>query len=290
LPDAKTAVHWGGDARALQLYVDDERARRYSFFPMQLDLEPVLTVQGRWVVDATLGYTKKRTQTTSQGEFISRRHWVLFQTNEAWALRLGRFFPQFGWNVPDHFRFGRKLLGFEPGRETYNLEVQQRSEYFEIAITGIFKRAQDSKLTNAQGATLAAKVPVGDHQVGAQVLYLQEPEQIRRAAAVTSFVKLSERFYWMNELVVQRQSLSSKTIGSTILTPTLGYEIAKGMVPYIGAEGVWSPDQEDRVSFAGFQYFPFPHLEFKFEFQNRVALKPSSSVENWGLLMLHAYL
>jgi len=282
--------HLGGDARALQLYVDNEQMKQYAFFPMQLDVEPLAQL-GSWTMTAVLGYTKKRSQDTREAIFISRRHWIMYQPSIKWSIRAGRFFPQFGFHVPDHIRLARSGLGFDQGRETYNLEVQYQSERVTVSATGILQRAVQDKTTPASGGTFTAKIPIfTGSQLGVHLLRVRELNLDRKAFCLTGFLALSEKTYSMTELIHQEIRSPNSRVSERLFSEILGFEVTKGVVPFLGVEGSFSQSAEKRHALIGLQTFPLSHLEFKFEWQNRVEVRPEYRVENWAFLQLHYYL
>ena len=51
-------------------------------------------------------------ETPEKEEFLSERHYILWETSENTRLRAGKFRQHFGINHPSHTRFVKEKLGF----------------------------------------------------------------------------------------------------------------------------------------------------------------------------------
>ncbi|MGE3680568.1 MAG: hypothetical protein AB7G93_02500 [Bdellovibrionales bacterium] len=284
----------GGNVRFLQLYTNDEIRERARFFPMQMDVEPVLHA-GRWAAVGTLGVHRQKNETnTYETEFLSRRHYLLFQATDEWHVRTGRFFPQFGIMIPDHNRLSRRQLGFDHGQETLNLELGFASANVEVFLTAVFDQYRVNLKENRQGAVASAAWLLQRSKVGLSVYRLTDPSQTRAARSVWAQIGFNERVFLLSE--ISHMSDKPKASGADashalVAGGLLGYEAIRGFIPY----GVFEWEQVEvgasqrvtDVQGIGVQWLPRPHWEVKLELQKRHS--PTLDAD-WAFLLVHFYL
>lgn len=286
--------HWdlGGDVRFLQLYTNDETKEAARFFPMQVDLEPVFK-WGKWLFAATLGAHRKRLSGNERKtEFLSRRHYLMYQATELTQLRIGRFFPQFGILSPDHNRLSRKSLGFDYGQETLNLEYSRLGAHTEIFLTGVLEQYRNNEHSERKGFVASAAVLFDSYKVGVSGYHLTDSIEEKTASSAWGALGFRENLFLLSEFnhirIQPKADLASTD--SYITTQVLGYELFKGLISY----GVFEWEEVktsngsrvSSVTGGGLQWFPRPHLEFKLEYQNR---KTPQLPADWAFLMLHYF-
>jgi hypothetical protein len=89
---------------------------------MRADLQLAVRHEG-WTAYAELGRL-----TGDDPEFISREHWLGYQSEGGFGFRLGRFLPAYGIRHVDHTLFTRRDLGFDQDDQIYGLELSDVGE------------------------------------------------------------------------------------------------------------------------------------------------------------------
>lgn len=297
-------LNLGGDYRSIYVYKDSVFATQGKSILMQADLEGAATV-GRFVLDTTAGYREAPlgTLNPSLGDhLISRRHYVLYHLSDEWSLRAGRFFPAFGVQVPDHVIVTKRGLGWDEGRETYNLEAGWISEKWNIYGTAIFGRPDAPAPKRETGfATTAAYAPWETGKIGLSYYFGDLPNDgtglygTRHLVGPFAILGITRRITFLSEFDFQisNQRSPGQTVSGAVNYQKFSYEIKQGLWANLTQE--WS-----RLAFSneatlanqygvGIQWFPRPHFELNVAWQkNRiVAVAPTYSDFAW--IMLHFY-
>lgn len=289
-------LHMGGNIRALQLYIDNPAVEKAEIFPMQADLEAVAQF-GKWTLAAVMGATKKRGVKNAPIQSLSRKYYVMYQATEEVSVRTGRFFPAYGLLTPDHSRVTRRGLGFDQAQETFNLEVAYLKPEFEVIATGIGRRFNENQNIPEQGGALSLGFGIGKKsKLGIGVLRTHQLAQRRDLAGLWGVLTFPAKIYLMKDWSIQelKQKLSDTKTQSLLLYNEIGYDWKKGFTPYLIYER--SQDLQRSMSDLSFEIFgggmhflPYPHFEFKLEYQNKTDKEPlTTSHTAW--LMMHYYL
>ncbi|MGK5084154.1 hypothetical protein WDW37_12730 [Bdellovibrionota bacterium FG-1] len=282
---------FGGDTRLMGTYKDNPRYREKRLFLMQSDLEASYEL-GTWVFDLELGFV--------DGE-VDSRHFVMFRLDQDSNLRLGKFFPAFGVNIPEHTVVTRRNLGWDEGSDTYNLEYSRlRDDYsvYGTAVLGKFERVE----TKSNGLTIGTQgvaergvafrgsvYPTDHFEVGGGYFYGKNDSGGRHVLGSHAVLGLTSRLYWLAELDFQYQSQ-----WGAFDYQRLDWEFIQGLHAYLTQE--WArPDFGDsstRIARygVGFQAFPRPHweLDFKWSYEQNPIDQTHWSQMGWA--MLHFYL
>ena len=293
IPTTST-VALGGDFRWLNIRDDPPNGgyRERSIW-MQRDLEAAVTL-GKWTVAGTLGVHDPKHD--GELEFIGRRHFILYQASEAVTLRAGRFYPNFGIYIPDHYTVIRGGLGWDYDRETYNLEAGWQNEKWNFFATGIFGRIDDPNIKREKGGALTvAYNPSDQSKIGASYYYGETDEITRHFVGPWAILGFTKRFFLLAQVTATRDWPYQNKGANWGLKDymRLNYELFQGFHSFVSHEFTQSNLKDgttrgDTLGL-GLQWFPRPHWEIQTLYNkfywNGLSNKPTERL----MLMLHFY-
>ena len=261
------ALALGGDFRNLQLKDKlPTGVKRELWIPMQRDLEIAATI-GKWVTAVTVG---ENTRATEGSKLLSRRHYVMKKISENLTVRGGKFYPAFGLHIPDHSTVIRRGLGWDQGRETYNLEGAWQGEKWHYFTTAIVGRPDDTSVVRERGLTFSmAYHPTADSKYGLSYYYGESPDAINHFIGPYAVIGLSERFHFMGQITAIRSHPYSATEHQWGLVDylKLNFEPYKGIHFFLAQEfsqtNLNSNATRTDIHSVGFQFFPRPHFEIQ---------------------------
>ena len=133
-------VKWGGHFRSIQTRFENNQIKRGSGFIMQNNVEAAAYVKD-FVFVGTAGTREgPSSRTPDKGEFISERHFALYNADPTVRVKVGKFRQNYGLNDPNHTRFTKRDLGFGSYSETYQLEVFKMLENGEALVSASLGR------------------------------------------------------------------------------------------------------------------------------------------------------
>lgn len=279
-------LNLGGDYRSVYLYRDDPRVRQgYTQF-MQADVEAGVTYS-KFTLVGSLGYRQTSPTDGSRPGYgaptgnslvdhlISRRHYLLYQPTDELGIRVGRFYPQYGLNIPDHYVATRQLpLLWDETFESYNLEASWVGETFNGYATIIRGRPDVNSPVGVgdrdTGWALSGWLPFGDStKVGANFLRSFNAAQSRTLLGPSAMLGFTSRFYLLTELDLQFAQPTNAAQPSTsgaVNYQKLGFELIQGLHLYASEDYRKIDFKNERSSLfrygPGIQWFPRPHFEF----------------------------
>ncbi|MEK7691583.1 MAG: hypothetical protein AAB425_11250, partial [Bdellovibrionota bacterium] len=224
-----------GDTRILQLIQDTPAttsapgALEGRVIRMQIDVEPAV-VFGPVSAAASVGLSQTTTSSSIGDELVSRRHWAMYQINEAFTVRAGRFYPAYGILFPNHVTATRARLGWDQGMESYNLETAWTHEEASCFLTLIAGRPDKPSLKREVGAAFRPSYNLNDQSVvGLSFAHLRktgDPSPASRNAFGPWWtVGLPAHLYLLGEFDLNLGSLASGLVTSH----KLGWEFYKGV-------------------------------------------------------------
>lgn len=225
-------------------------------------------------------------------EFISRRHYLLYQATDEVAVRVGRFYPQFGILSPDHNRLSRRRMGFDHGQETLNFETSYLTHEWEAFLTIVANQYRQNLREQRSGLVGSAAKLWSTHKLGLSGYRLTDADEWRTALSLWGTLGLSERLFLRSELnIISLKPKSDQSSTQSWLTSqVLGYEVYKGIIPYLVGEWeqseIGTTTHITQVAGLGLQWFPRPHIEAKLEYQKR---RERQQPADWAYLLLHYY-
>lgn len=295
-------VKWGGHFRSIQTRFENNQIKRGSGFIMQNNVEAAAYVKD-FVFVGTAGTREgPSSRTPDKGDFISERHFALYNADPTVRVKVGKFRQNYGLNDPNHTRFTKRDLGFGSYSETYQLEVFKMLENGEALVSASLGRLdlpRDQQERNIMGQWTTYLD--GKSRLSANAL-LGESTTTRRSLfginGVMPVLSKANIFRFQLDYRVQ-ESLSTgprtakdKSLFGNIV---LGRRIFDGFFPYFVYEHRQTDLDESRNSMTtspglGFQFFPIAHFELQFEHQYRTNIATSDNPEHRTFAVLHVYL
>lgn len=279
-----------GDVRFLSLLQDNRITKTQSGFPMQAELELGYKVVEKLEAVAAFG--------AFSGEGEMRRAFLKYMVDDHWGLRVGKFYPSFGVQSPDHSLLSRKLLGFDERQENLNAELSYAGESFQ-AVAGVMLGGKgEGGQVSEKGFNLkAALLTMKTWAFGLSYLHGAGAVWNRDAVGPYALIGISPKAYLLSEVYYQSKSAVESDDPSTpdhkelISTTRLGYDLWKGFQLFEifesadGIKGDYTPRQ--RAYGAGIQWIPRPHLEFYGKFVKRLDEAFSRDEGYQGMLVSH---
>jgi hypothetical protein len=127
LGDALGPVHLGLELRPSHLRVGFPGGHQDMNLLMNMDLIGAVQKNG-WTAYATAGREPSNSavrdgRTLTDPAFISYEHWVSYQRDDGFGVRVGRFLPAYGVRFSDHTAFTRIYLDFDRNDQVYGVEI-----------------------------------------------------------------------------------------------------------------------------------------------------------------------
>jgi hypothetical protein len=287
----------GGDLRFFQFFKDNQTETVADFSTQQMDLEVAATNGDRFSVVGTIGHSTPPKDATSMSQsVISRRHWLQALVGpksnpDQLTARMGRFFPAYGINIPEHAIVTRSRLGFDAEQESYNLELALRDEDWEAFGTLILGRPDNLKLHREQGYSLQiSRVIENTYRLGINgytgILPGSRADTRRNLMGVFAHLGFTPSVYSLIEIDTIDSGQSSR---SFLNYAKLGWEWKQGLHFFTNQERARLFESYG----IGIQYFPWPHWDltgtFRLERDRRTS--PSSTdFDRVTWIALHYYL
>ncbi len=187
----KTWLNLGGDLRGLQLHTNNKQMMMGRFIRMQAGLEAAIKFLNFKLVSF---FGKQEEGHMLRGESI--RHYLMYQPLDELSIRIGRFIPNFGLNVPEHTLATRRSLGFDQGSERDQVEVMWGGE--KLNISGSYSQTVTSEMrkTQEKGLTLQTNYTLFDsYRVGASLWLGKENSKSRQIYGLNAVLGFSEKLY-----------------------------------------------------------------------------------------------
>lgn len=284
----------GGDFRTLQRYLDNSTIEDREFFVMQDNVELGFKHK-KFMVVGTLGSIEGPDGTPDRRDFISERHYLMYDATPTSRVRLGKFRRNYGINDPNHNRVTKRLLGFGSNSESYNLEYTKFSENWDLVVNYSLGRIDQTRRSNDERSLHAkwAHYINGKSRLGTNLLIGESPSQDRTLLGVFGINPITEKSYVLYELnyETKENNLNSQKQDNLLLHTRVGYELFKGFKGYGIFEYTEDLDNSDSVTTApglGFQWLPYPHFNLQVEYQ-ALDRKGGDDTTHFGFIMAQMY-
>jgi hypothetical protein len=299
-PPAK--FEFGGDIRFLQLFMDNKYESSGRAILMQADLEVQYTLDPRTKILTTIGRLESNTVNQKLTDnIISRRHWINQyigpdENKERYQVRIGRFFPAYGLNIPEHNTVIRKGLGFDQNQESYNAEISYIGPDWNIFTTIIAGRPDKKELDRESGGAISiSKIIDNKSKLGFSFYSGNGTNHSsldrRSLIGINSINSITNKTYALFE--IDRSYSPRKSYGYYEYLK-LGHEYFQGLHFFISGEyekpSAIKSDKKILATSVGVQYFPFVHWEISSSFRREKNTFYSNENTNIILLNLHTYL
>ncbi len=264
LPESmdESNLMFGGDVRSIQIHREDSTAKDGKFFLMQANFDLAYR-KGPVTAAISIGQIEEPLSGRVQGNLYANKYYGMYNLTDALAIRAGRFYPQFGINMPDHVLVTKTGAGFRPGMEFDTLEASMLTEPWSLFAATAKSSYVTPKTREEESHSAHATYNFKERfKVGASHRYSQTQTAIRRYSSASAILGFTEQVFNLTEVVWANNS-SASTDGLFAMT-RLGYEVHKGVVPYAQYQHQHSDLENKQVTKTytlGANLFPRPHWE-----------------------------
>lgn len=285
-PDQEGAHHLiGGDVRYLERRLDSDRGQdTKERFLMQAQLRfGLLYKQLKFLF--SLGSIENPRQ-SEEVRWVSPEHYVLWNIKDEFSLRAGRFEPIYGLRLADHNLWVKSDFGLSPWMERNSLEFIYESERQFVSVAGFQSTSAMSANQQNTGYSATILQILGERsRVGLSARNSEGQGRRQRALSAHATLSFSEKLFLLTEYGRVFENGSRKEAGFA----RLGYELHKGVVPYLQAQtrSNQTGDVRQQRYGLGLQWFPRPHFEVQTSIERAHA--PAGNFTE-ALLQLHYYL
>lgn len=272
--------HFGGEARGLMFYLNNEYETNKRLIPMQ--------AQGDVAYDSEKLAFAARVGLTGQGEsigFQAPTAYGLWRPAEYWYLRAGRFLPGYGLNNSIHFLGTRGELGFgfDDSREGVEASWLGVSWGFNIAAFG-------PRGENGQSAEMA-QIQYSPTDKSKFALNFWNENKFRKIYGLWFVLPLGQKIFWTADWNIQREE-KPKTDGYALFNK-LGVELHPGLNLIAMSDNSQRDKKRDYTRIdrygPGVQVFPFPRLDFELAWLSETNRLYSNKRGDYAYLMVHGY-
>jgi len=258
---AERGLLFGGDVRSIQTHRKNSTVRTGRYFLMQANAE-IAYQSEKYAAMISIGQIEDPTSGRVQGNFNSTKFYGMFNFTDSWAIRAGRFTPQYGLNMPDHVLVTKQGIGFIPQLQYDTIETSLLLENWSL-FAGVSKNVDNTSpalkedAVNVHGTYNFSE----RYKVGASGWYGERANDIRRVYGMNAILGFTHRLYNLTEI----DFLNDKTRDGLHAMSRLGYEVFKGVTPYVQYQHQNSNMNSDgtttRHYTLGANFYPRPHFE-----------------------------
>lgn len=251
---------FGGDVRAIQVHRKTSTVETGRFFLMQANLD-VAYQHDKFAAMISVGQIEKPMSGRVQGNFDATKYYVMYNATDSLAIRAGRFYPQFGLNMPDHVLVTKQGIGFLPQLQYDTLEASMLTENWSL-FAGVSRTIPETAINAKEKARhIHAMYNFAERfKVGVSHWYGEKESSIRRIYGLNSILGFTPHFYNLSEVNFANTSSSDGVFAMT----RFGYELVRGLVPYIQYQHQHADLNTSRAVHhytLGSHFFPRPHFE-----------------------------
>jgi hypothetical protein len=281
----------GGDLRAVQTLVDTKAATTAKFIRMGEDIE--LAAQAKRV---TLDLEFGRIEDPMNPRWGSRRYFAMLNITDEVTARIGRFYPEFGLYIPDHYVPTKRMLGFDEGQERNSAEVAWNGETWSAFATASQTPGEFAPSFRETAYAVQLNRNIGDSsKVGVSGWSGRSDSFGRTLIGVHGMIGFSQKLFLLSEF--DHQWYDDKATDSVsrglFAYNRLGYEVYKGLLLFAqgeyGQSDLSSGGTASDAYGPGVQWFPRPHFELMGLWRKTRSRAASSSFDDYGFLMMHYY-
>ena len=279
-------------ARAVQTYLDTPQIRRKQVRSMQFDFEGGFAHDG-WQLLGTIG---PRLDSAIQGKSTKkaidwRRYWAGRVTQD-YAVRVGRFMPEYGIYHPHHNIPTRKGLFFNHNEEPEIAQATKFTETWDFTL-GYLRGRRDTQLVGKKGYTANIAYKTGMARYGVSRLDTKGEGATAGSNGAFAQFGFGGHFYTLAEVgrKVLRDAQRKET-KDDVGYLEIGNEVYKGVSPYFALEYKknYQTPIDSKITSIGIQLHPVTHTEIVMQagriFSESVGNKQVSTL---AFLMVNTY-
>lgn len=290
--DVKKWLTLGGDIRTSQIHMDTSTSTDGEFLFMQAGLEAAVTL-GKFTLSGFFGETKDAE--LESWKAIPARLYLMYTPMDELSLRVGRFTPVFGLNIPQHIYPTRDNLGFGHDSERDVFEVQWRAETWNA--TASYSRNDEIDNNTLYGEYAVSGqfnyVFSDSYLVGADIWRGSIGGEENMIYGLHSILGFTPHFYFMTEWDIRK--VKHLDFEGHYHFAALGYEFLQGLhgrviefyeedKDSIGGTAKWTGFGPSVV------WYPRPHFELELTWTLQKQLLLDSKLFHSAWLMFHYYL
>ncbi len=224
---------------------------------------------------------------SSEIRWVSSEHFVIWSPQEGFYTRAGRFEPIYGLRLPDHNLWVKSDFGLQPWAERDAIEFIHEGESQSVSLAGFQSTSATSSSSQTTGYTASIFQTVGEKSRLGLSMKNGEGQGLRkRSTTVSAALTVIENLYLLTEYGRTSENTLRKEVGFA----RLGYEIYKGVTPFVQGQSRINKDGSGGEHYKygfGFQWLPRPHFEIQGTYEN---LNSPSGKSQEGILLIHYYL
>ena len=288
----KSTPDWlkvGGDFRSVQVHKENSAGKFGRYIEMQEQVQVVakLNSENTFLSVTGASYTREPSKPWYlPGYFLST------QIGSSLNLKVGRFTPRFGINVPEHIFSTRGAIGFGPHTERETLELFYLQDRWDLSFSvtgGELKNEEEAEAFYAQANYSFTK----RDRVGVS-LEKKTANDKAFSVAFHGLIGFSEHLYLITDTVYREFEGFTGNQEGVYHFSKLGYEFTKGFHLFV-MEDIKKSDfsknnNTDSFYGVGLTAFPRPHLEVQFVLRKLNSLSTGLGKEDEAFVMLHYYL
>lgn len=271
-PEDESKIQWLRQQiflKGVQTYRNTPKVEKAKLIPMQADYEVGVDFE-MFALISTFGF---RANDSSQDlkEFFSRRHYALYRFTDQVVGRIGKFMQSFGLNGPDHITATRRGLSWDQGSESYNLEMNYIGESFNHTLTLISNSLEEKSAKKDQGISLnSSYFWKNNSRLGLSAFKGGQSDHDRIVFGPYATISITEKLFLNSEFFLQDKTVKSNSSHQKgyATFSRLGYEVTKGLTPFIQFDRSYLNDSDHNSQFdsygIGAQWLPHPHFDFMF--------------------------
>ncbi len=263
-PEKPTGFSMMGMGRVVQTYFDTPVLKRGDFRKMQADLE--LGYQGDRFFGAIAGGPRLDSASPDQGNYdLFIRRFYLGSVSLNHAVRVGKFFPEFGINYYNHNIPTRKGLYFNHNEEPYLIQGSLFSSTFDLTL-GLLRGASNTELSGQNGVNFNAIYKLGSSRSGVSFLSTESSGYSASVHTQTGFLRYGYLLAEVSQKVKQESDGSESRVLASF--GEIGWELSRGITPYLGWQYFDNQGSGSASSALpiGLRFYPFSHMEFIAEY------------------------
>lgn len=285
----ETGFNIGGGFRFLQTRVENEKFRQGRFIPMQRDFEAAARI-GQFSVVSSYGLYYSATEPDT---FKGRKSYALWNLNENFSLRGGKFLPAYGIMVSDHYLSIKQGLRLGLGSERNTIESQLIFDHWSGNLS-VSDATSELGLLNEKSATVGLNLNLGEtNRVGINYWLGSYKGGRRDITGFNALLGFSKRFYSLSEfdLLVDVPDGAIRKRGVSFFEK-LGWEATRGLHLIAQIDGSQTDLGSTATKFVspgiGITFYPRPHFELQLMWSRPKIAKQDAS--DSAFFMFHYYL
>jgi len=289
----------GGDFRAVQYHRETAAVKEGDFFPMQIEVEPVIG-QGPVVASISAGLVRDR----------KSLHWgirqgsIIANLSEQFPVRVGQFKQTVGINLPEHTAWVKRDLGFGEGTESPGADAHWLGEKLAMSV-GVKWPKSDWPSSRKEVGTFQSLSLMPEIYSGASFKFTlgryagQNLEATGRSGreiySISALMGFTHSLYSLIEINFQRAVDSSGTAShGRVEYQKIGYELSQGLHLFLLREfshlSLENPTASKIGWGGGASWYPRPHFEIQGIYEKQKIRAISEAYGSYAWLLLHYYL